>query len=211
MHCEPLFNPQSKRLVGHICGGQPSRAKCQFCGSRCDYECDFPVGKKVCDKKICHQCAQHFPLLDPISDQLAVRDSKDFCPTHRDFAFPVGSHFIFVVNSDFSLDAKAILIDRSTPLGNPYRLQKDDPYLRQECIRKYKRWLWENIKLPTSIPMTELKRLVALATAQDLVLRCWCAPKPCHGQVVAAALQWMAQNTKELGGDAAKEYVKDAS
>lgn len=191
MNCEPLFNPQSKQVVGHICGGQRTRAKCKFCENRCDYECDFPVGKKTCDKKICHQCSQHYPYLESLNEQLATRESKDFCPTHKEFVFQAGAHFIYVVNSDFSLEPKAQLIDRNTPLGNPYRLQKDEPEQRAFVLRKYKRWLWENMKLPASTPMQELKRLLALAQEGDLYLRCWCTPKPCHGQIVAAALLYL--------------------
>lgn len=199
MDCKPLFNPTTKQNVGFVCGNFRSRAKCQFCGNRVEYECDFPVGKKTCDKKICHSCAKHFPLLDSISDKLAFRDSKDFCPTHKDFVFQAGAHFIFVVNSDFSLEPNAQLIDRNTPLGTPYRLTKDEPYLRQECLRKYKRWLWENIKLPSSAPAQELRRLATLAAEEDVYLRCWCAPKPCHGQIVAAAICYLLKGQNSNG------------
>jgi hypothetical protein len=45
---------------------------------------------------------------------------------------------------------------------------------RGECIELYERWLLENEELMAALPELRGK-----------VLGCWCAPRPCHGDVLA--------------------------
>ena len=28
---------------------------------------------------------------------------------------------------------------------------------------------------------------------EDIVLICWCKPKPCHGDILAKAIEWLAK------------------
>jgi hypothetical protein len=42
-----------------------------------------------------------------------------------------------------------------------------------ECIKLYERWLLENEEL-----------MAALDELRGLVLGCWCAPRPCHDDVL---------------------------
>jgi len=44
---------------------------------------------------------------------------------------------------------------------------------RAEAIEKYRRWLLDNVELMAALPELRGK-----------VLGCWCAPKPCHGDVL---------------------------
>jgi hypothetical protein len=39
--------------------------------------------------------------------------------------------------------------------------------------------------------MAELKRLAMIAAESDLILSCWCAPEPCHGEIVRAAIEYL--------------------
>jgi len=55
--------------------------------------------------------------------------------------------------------------------GNPFVVGKHGA--RGECIALYERWLLENEELVASLD--ELR---------GLVLGCWCAPRPCHGDVL---------------------------
>lgn len=58
---------------------------------------------------------------------------------------------------------------------------------RSEAIERYRRWLLEEIR-SGRMP---LQRLAALHRQR---LGCWCAPEPCHGEVLeAAAAQAAAQ------------------
>lgn len=67
--------------------------------------------------------------------------------------------------------------------GNPYRLT--DESRRAEVIAKYAQHFQERLRDP------EFKRRVLELKGKRLV--CFCAPKPCHGDVIAAwlnSLEW---------------------
>ncbi len=51
--------------------------------------------------------------------------------------------------------------------------------------------------MPGSPQECELRRLLAQARSGELELLCWCAPLPCHPEVVRSALLWLA---REEGG-----------
>jgi hypothetical protein len=56
--------------------------------------------------------------------------------------------------------------------GNPFVV--DTHGARGECIALYEAWLRENAEL-----------FAALDELRGLVLGCWCAPRACHGDVLA--------------------------
>ena len=73
-------------------------------------------------------------------------------------------------------------IGRPSPLGNPFIIGKDGD--RTEVISKYKRWLLLQLARPSKAK-DELNRLIELYNERkELVLICWCAPAPCHGDVI---------------------------
>src|SRR5436309_3495114 len=81
---------------------------------------------------------------------------------------------------------------KGSPLGNRFRLGTHGG--RDEVIGKYKAWLWQEIKSGCGAALEELQRLAELARAgEDIYLICWCAPLPCHGTIIAKAIQWMIQ------------------
>ncbi len=63
---------------------------------------------------------------------------------------------------------------KHSPWANPYRMTKQTT--REEAIEKYRQHLRENPDL-VERARRELK---------GKTLACWCAPKPCHGDVLAA-------------------------
>ena len=65
-----------------------------------------------------------------------------------------------------------VLIDRTTKWGNPFVLGRDGT--RAEVIAKYEAWIKTQPALVAALP--ELK---------GKILGCRCAPKPCHGDVLA--------------------------
>lgn len=65
-----------------------------------------------------------------------------------------------------------VMIGRPSKWGNPFVIGVDGN--RDEVIRKYRRYLMNNIELLKSI--SELK---------GKVLVCYCKPKPCHGDILA--------------------------
>lgn len=68
-------------------------------------------------------------------------------------------------------------IYRSTQWGNPFIIGRDGD--RAECIQKYREMLRAN------------PAMVALAreVLRGRELACWCAPLPCHGDVLAAVAE----------------------
>lgn len=65
-----------------------------------------------------------------------------------------------------------VAIDRSSKWGNPFKIPEDGT--RNEVIAKYAAWI-----------KTQPELLAALPELRGKVLGCWCAPKACHGDVLA--------------------------
>jgi hypothetical protein len=55
----------------------------------------------------------------------------------------------------------------------------------EEAIATYRRTLWEEIR-------SGWLTLERLATLHGKTLGCWCAPDPCHGEVLELAAGWAA-------------------
>lgn len=83
--------------------------------------------------------------------------------------------------------ADEIRIDRRTRWGNPYimKCEADRPLV----IAEYRRWLWHQIK-------TGSVTKVDLLALRGKRLLCHCAPKACHGDVLAAAAEWAASDSQ---------------
>lgn len=69
-----------------------------------------------------------------------------------------------------------VRIDRQTPWGNPFRMSGEAA--RQEVIDQFEEWARTD---PS--PRAEWIR-DHVHELHGKVLGCWCAPKPCHGDVL---------------------------
>ncbi len=76
-----------------------------------------------------------------------------------------------------------VLIDRRTKWGNPFRIGEHGS--RDEVIARYRAHLWRHIQAG-DVSMEEL------AALDGCWLACWCEPLPCHGDVLARAVEWAA-------------------
>ena len=65
--------------------------------------------------------------------------------------------------------------------ANPFKVTEQEP--NEIVVAKYKKWLWEQIR-SGNITLEDLLTL----EGYDLV--CFCKPKPCHGDVLIAAVKW---------------------
>lgn len=85
-------------------------------------------------------------------------------------------------------------IGRGSPLGNPFSHMdgtkaQHKVETREAAIEAYAKWLLEQIQAGNQEVIDELDRLAAIAMSKSkLVLRCYCAPKPCHGDVIRKVL-----------------------
>ena len=91
---------------------------------------------------------------------------------------PAGAKYVYVGRKCGKYDA--------SPLGNPFHLTVDTPEERKKVVAQYADWLDLQMRNPASPARKEIERLAALVKdGHDLYLGCWCAPKACHGWVVA--------------------------
>lgn len=79
-------------------------------------------------------------------------------------------------------------IDRGTPLGNPFHITAANS--RAEIIAQYRVYLYALLRRPEGEPQrNEIRRLLnILDQHNELHLFCWCAPLPCHGNIISELL-----------------------
>ena len=89
---------------------------------------------------------------------------------------------VHILNMHGPIEGSYFKIDRTTPLGNPYPVSMG----RQECIAKYRRWIYVQLKrYPSGEPALYFEELRKhLIEAGSIRLACWCKPLPCHGDVI---------------------------
>ncbi|HYE73568.1 MAG TPA: DUF4326 domain-containing protein [Blastocatellia bacterium] len=166
---------------GFVCSSGRRAARCKFCQGSFDLECDYPTRGGTCDARMCRACALH------------IEPNEDYCPTHAPFVFVIDERKIVIVNKRNV--SKGTCVDRTTPLGNPFKLKGEDtPEARAECLAKYRRWLWALISHePSSKEVFMLTDLARRIKTEDLTLTCFCAPKSCHAQIIARAIKWLVE------------------
>lgn len=79
----------------------------------------------------------------------------------------------------------------TSEFGNPYRLYKDGT--REEIIEKFRTYFYKKINADEEFR----KKVLEL---QGKKLGCWCAPHPCHADIVAKYLNHLAGSEKEDQG-----------
>ena len=79
---------------------------------------------------------------------------------------------------------RLVRIDRRSRWGNPFRLRREAD--RAQVIAQYRAWL-----------LAQPDLLAALPTLRGKVLACWCAPRPCHGDVLVALAEGLAEALAE--------------
>jgi hypothetical protein len=83
---------------------------------------------------------------------------------------------------------EGIYVGRPTALGNPFTVKE---FGKGNCINKYEERLWAC--MATDNPVR--RGIVALTDRYvadgALTLACWCAPAPCHAEVIARMIEWL--------------------
>jgi hypothetical protein len=81
-----------------------------------------------------------------------------------------------------------VYVGRPTPLGNPFRLEREDQ--REEVVARYAAWLEEELHRGNREVARALEELYRRLKRQGaLTLLCFCAPRRCHGEVIAEHLR----------------------
>ncbi len=78
----------------------------------------------------------------------------------------------------------------ASSLCNPYSHLPHAAARRVTCrdaaVEAFRRWLWQRLQAG------DQSVLAALASIRpETVLVCWCAPEPCHAEVIARAAAWV--------------------
>lgn len=84
----------------------------------------------------------------------------------------------------------AIYIGRGGRWGNPFAIGRHGD--RATVIERYRSWLKDEIRAGR-VTREELAALHGHALA------CWCAPRACHGDVLADAAEWAARALADAG------------
>jgi len=98
---------------------------------------------------------------------------------------------VFVVNKyKVSATSDDIYIGRGSPLGNPYshlysKVGAIKVDTREEAIACYKEWLREKIFKQDTKVINAINAIINKVEKGNVNLTCFCAPKPCHGEVIA--------------------------
>lgn len=87
----------------------------------------------------------------------------------------------------------AVYVGRPTRFGNPYRVQEVGSH--EEAVRLYRTWFQERVKDPRFLETLEAL-YERLKREGVLTLSCYCAPLPCHGEVIA---RWLVERGEKEG------------
>jgi len=100
-----------------------------------------------------------------------------------------------VVHTKRCKDKDAVLIDRQSIFGNPFRIGRDGD--RAEVIDLFESYFRRRLIKDPSF------RSAVLRLKDFNTLKCWCSPLPCHGDVIARLLDSgfvdLVENMSALG------------
>jgi len=85
-----------------------------------------------------------------------------------------------------------VYVARPFPLGNPFRIGIDGP--REQVIEKYRHWLREQWRTGGAVKNELLRLAEKYQRNGELVLVCYCAPLPCHADVIKAAIEGISRS-----------------
>ena len=124
---------------------------------------------------------------------------------YKDKPIPVGSWY---VGRPKAGDDWPILANPFVPIGHKTRFEIITPddrgrywnryrqppspsrafvYASLDPRADYRRWLWYQLN---HLPSVVNGLIHDMATMESGILLCWCAPAPCHADVIASAIAW---------------------
>jgi hypothetical protein len=84
-----------------------------------------------------------------------------------------------------------VYVVRPAVLGNPYVIGSDGS--RHDVLDKYRAWLREQYRHDGAVRRALRTLAMRYLTDGQLTLICWCAPQPCHAEVIRDAVLGMVQ------------------
>ena len=80
-----------------------------------------------------------------------------------------------------------VYIGRPHVLGNPFVMV--DESQRSAVIEKYRVWLRGEYRNKSKAYDALLSLAARVKAGEEIALECWCAPCPCHGDVIREAIE----------------------
>ncbi len=102
-----------------------------------------------------------------------------------------------------------IYIGRGSVFGNPYSHMDGTKALykvatREEAIEKYREWFHKE-RLNNVALYDKLNQMIGwLVNGGDINLVCYCAPKPCHADVIKQYLEYVVEQHQQVYNDVFK-------
>ena len=93
---------------------------------------------------------------------------------------------ITVINNLQGFKTNTFYIGRPSILGNPFFMTSERA--RQRVIDDYRVWL-NNEMMKKGEVFNEMKKILILSKTHDVHLKCYCSPKPCHGDVIKEVIE----------------------
>ena len=128
--------------------------------------------------------------------------NESFTGTETSMALPeikvINHHHLCLGDNEY--------IGRGSPLGNPFSHRdntkaKHKVETRDDAIKAYAVWLMDRLQEGNQEVISELDRLATIAMSTGkLNLRCYCAPKACHGDVIRKVLLEAIDDSTSLNG-----------
>ena len=87
--------------------------------------------------------------------------------------------------------AAGVYVGRPSVLGNPYVIGHDGS--RHDVVDQYRAWLREQYRHDGAVRRALRQLVMRYLTDGALTLICWCAPQPCHAEVIRDAVLGMVQ------------------
>jgi hypothetical protein len=84
-----------------------------------------------------------------------------------------------------------VYVGRPSVLGNLYVIGHDGS--RHDVVDKYRAWLREQYRHDGAVRRALRQLAMRYLTDGALTLICWCAPQPCHAEVIRDAVLGMVQ------------------
>ena len=131
------------------------------------------------------------------------------------------------INLSTDTNTVNILVDRSSPLGNPFEVFTHTIDTHNKCIQLYRKYLWyiikdkninlhdiANVTCTKTYPVSkvwlnkkwdrqqvieELSKIVNyVKQGKNVNLICWCTPLPCHADIISKCIDYLVTNNIEL-------------
>ena len=105
---------------------------------------------------------------------------------------------MIIVENKRTYQGKGDYIGRPTVLGNPVKIGERCQFCGEvhreggSTLKCYKQYLWKQMNQNSAVKKAVRDLAVRHRNGEDIILICWCKPNPCHGDVLAKAIEWMA-------------------